>query len=398
MALRRIAVKSIALGCASVAVGASIQLFDFDLYHGKFGDFLRHVVPPEVAHQFALGCARHEIFGFGDQKFTPDDPILECQLKHFKLSNPIGLAAGFDKDATAMRGLLGSGFGFVEVGSITPEPQKGNDKPRVFRLHEDHAIINRYGFNSLGVESAFKRFKDMESSHPHGLIGINVGKNKTTENALLDYERVVRRLCNHADYIVINVSSPNTPGLRMLQNEDSLRSLIEGVIRARNEEISQTRPVSKSNPDAFPPLFVKIAPDLNEDDLKAIAKVALELEIDGLIVSNTTIQRPESLKSGDVVNEQGGLSGQPLFDISTRVLGEMYALTGGKLILIGVGGVSTGEQAYKKIRQGASLVQLYTALVYEGPSVVETIKKELAECLRRDGFSSVKDAIGADHQ
>lgn len=293
------------------------------------------------------------------------------------------MAAGFDKDAEVFDSLTQMGFGFVEVGSITPQPQFGNPKPRLFRLPEDNALINRMGFNSGGLSQARRRL-EKRLKRRNGIVGINLGKNKNGE-AEADYVTGVRALTPFADYLVINVSSPNTPGLRALQSAEILDSLISVVLRAR------------SDAGGAPPLLLKLAPDLGEAELRDIAAVAAARSVDGLIIGNTTIGRPSSLH-GPHVNESGGLSGAPLYTLSTEVLSLVYRLTEGRMPLIGVGGISSGKDAYGKIRAGASLVQLYTALVYQGPGLLQRLKDELAQLLRRDGFASVAEAVGADHR
>ena len=303
-------------------------------------------------------------------------------------SNPVGLAAGFDKNGEVVPELLGMGFGFVEIGSVTPLAQPGNPKPRCFRLKEFDAVINRYGFNSVGVDEVKSNLSQARSRMPEGglgVLGVNLGKNKTSEDAIGDYKVGVRELGPLADYLVINISSPNTPGLRALQNRKELEALVSGVLAERDQLASRV------------PLLVKIAPDLVREDLEDIAKVSMKLGVDGLIVSNTTIDRPGPIASHPHGHEAGGLSGKPLFAMSTAVLRDMYSLTGGSIPLVGVGGVSNGREAYEKIRAGASLVELYTSLSYQGPSVVPRVKKELAACLHADGFSSIQEAIGADH-
>ncbi|MED6207908.1 hypothetical protein PIB30_040002 [Stylosanthes scabra] len=305
-----------------------------------------------------------------------------------KFSNPVGLAAGFDKNAEAVDGLLGMGFGFVEVGSVTPVPQEGNPKPRIFRLRQEGAIINRCGFNSQGIVAVAKRLgaqhgkrklDETSSRSPTsnndvkhggkagpGILGVNLGKNKTSEDAAADYVQGVHTLSQYADYLVINVSSPNTPGLRMLQGRKQLKDLVKKIQAARDE--------MQWGDEGPPPLLVKIAPDLSKDDLEDIAAVAVALNLDGLIISNTTISRPDAVSSNPLASESGGLSGKPLFDLSTKILKEMYILTRGKIPLIGCGGISSGEDAYKKIRAGATLVQLYTAFAYGGPALIPQIK------------------------
>jgi len=340
---------------------------------------LLRLLAPEAAHRLTI---RLLSAGLGFYTSGADDPILETRLWGRRFPNPIGIAAGFDKNAEAFRAVLRLGFGFAEVGSVTPRPQPGNPKPRLFRLTEDRAIINRMGFNNDGVEAVARRLR--ARGRLPGPLGINLGKNKDSVDAAADYVRGVQALGPYADYLVINVSSPNTPGLRALQGREPLAALIEAVKRARREAV----------PEAPPPLLVKIAPDLQPEDKHDIAAVALDSGIDGLIVSNTTIARPPGLRSPHRA-EAGGLSGAPLFGPSTELLAEMYRLTQGRLALVGVGGVASGADAYAKIRAGASLVQLYSALVYDGPGLVGRIKRELAQALRRDGFSNLSQAVGA---
>jgi len=340
-------------------------------------------LPPEIAHRLAISALKMRRGRLG---LTSDDPVLHMRIWGRSFPNPIGMAAGFDKDAEVYDALLQSGFGFVEVGSITPEPQPGNPKPRLFRLPQDNALINRMGFNSRGLARARQRLEKRRHLR-HGIVGVNLGKNRNGE-AEADYTRGVRELAAYADYIVINVSSPNTPGLRALQSAVALRTLITAVQRARGEAGAADLP---------PPLLLKLAPDLTPEDRQEIAVVAAGCAIDGLIVGNTTISRPPSLH-GSHVGEAGGLSGAPLFTLSTDVLRDMYRLTEGRIPLIGVGGISSGADAYAKIRAGASLVQLYTALVYQGPALLQRMKKDLVQLLRRDGFAQLDEAVGADHR
>ncbi|KMZ67797.1 Dihydroorotate dehydrogenase (quinone) [Zostera marina] len=362
----------------------------------------------ENAHNLAIIAASR---GLLPKEMRADPPGLNLELWGRKFSNPIGLAAGFDKNAQAVESLLGLGFGFVEIGSVTPVPQEGNPKPRIFRLRPEGAVINRCGFNSEGIVVVAKRLgaqhgkRKMEetSASPTsgngakhggkagpGILGVNLGKNKTSEDAAADFVQGVHTLSQFADYLVINVSSPNTPGLRKLQGRKQLKDLVKKVQAARDEmQWAEEGP---------PPLLVKISPDLSKQDLDDIAMVAVSLRLDGLIISNTTISRPDSVSNSPFAEEAGGLSGKPVFDISTNVLKEMYILTRGRIPLIGCGGVSSGEDAYKKIRSGASLVQIYTSFAYGGPAVIPQIKAELMECLERDGFKSVQEAVGADYR
>lgn len=314
---------------------------------------------------------------------------LRSRVWGLDFANPVGLAAGFDKNAEVVDATLKLGFGFVEPGSVTPRPQPGNPRPRLFRLIEQGAVINRMGFNNEGLEAfatRLERRRDAARRAP-GLVGANLGKNKETVDAADDYVIGVRRLAPLVDYLAVNVSSPNTPGLRALQGRDPLRALLGRALDARA--------ACKLTRD--PPLLLKIAPDLTGEDKSDIAAVALESGIDGLIVSNTTIARPAEIPE-PLRGEAGGLSGRPLFGPSTAVLKEMYALTGGKLPMIGVGGIASGADAYAKIRAGASLVQFYSAMVYAGPALVHRIRDDLAALLRRDGFATLADAVGADHR
>ena len=340
------------------------------------------LLDPETAHRLTI---RALALGPGLQTRRADPPPLGQDLWGLHFPNPVGIAAGFDKDAEAVGPLFGLGLGFVEIGSVTPKPQPGNPRPRVFRLPEDGAVINRYGFNSQGLEAAERRLAAWRGRLLPGPLGVNLGKNKESEDAAADYRLGAERLGPYADYLVINVSSPNTPGLRALQGKDSLSALIEAVMGALEKQ------------EKRPPLLLKIAPDLTQADKEDIAAVALESGLSGLIVSNTTVERPDSL-TGRHRAETGGLSGKPLFGPSTALLSELYGLTEGKLPLVGVGGIASAEDAYAKIRAGASLVQLYTALVYQGPGLIRRIKAGLLEALRRDGFSSIDEAIGADHR
>ena len=341
--------------------------------------FLR-LMDPETAHKLAVQMLARGVVP-GDR--GPDDPVLATGVWGLRFPNPVGLAAGFDKDAEAVDPLLRLGFGFVEAGTVTPRPQPGNPKPRLFRLTEDEAVINRFGFNNAGLEAFTDRLKRRRGNP--GIVGANVGKNKDTpaEDAALDYVKGVKACAPVASYLVVNVSSPNTPGLRALQGRAELADLLAKVKAALPGE-------------APPPLLLKIAPDLTDADKADIAHVVEEVGVDGLIVSNTTIDRPESLRDPQKA-EIGGLSGKPLFALSTRVLAEMYELTAGRVPLVGVGGVSTGADAYAKIRAGASLVQVYSAMVYKGPALVRRIKDDLAARLKADGFAHVAEAVGADH-
>ncbi len=334
---------------------------------------------PEAAHRASILALRLMPL----RAASPDPAPLRVKLWGRSFPNPVGLAAGFDKHAEAPDAMLGLGFGFVEIGTVTPRPQDGNPKPRLFRLPEDRAVINRLGFNSEGLDAVTARLAARRGRG--GIVGANIGKNRDSENAAADYVACVARLAPLADYLAVNVSSPNTPGLRDLQKKAALVELIAQLKLAR----------AKSSPKRPPPLLLKIAPDLSPKEIVGIAEAALESAIDGLIVSNTTVARPKDLKS-KFARETGGLSGKPLFAPSTALLAEMYRLTGGRIPIIGVGGIASGADAYAKIRAGASLVQLYTALTYEGVGLAARIKRELLELLKRDGFKNVAEAVGAD--
>jgi dihydroorotate dehydrogenase len=322
--------------------------------------------------------------GIYPRRFKQPDPVLKSTLWGLDFPLPIGVAAGFDKNAEVFKELLNLGFGFVETGTVTPMAQPGNEKPRMYRLSEDKAIINKLGFNNLGLDKYRQHIRKWSDQQGHGIVGVNVGKNKNTAEPLSDFMTSISMLSEYASYITINISSPNTIGLRDLQSRHNLKALIEMAKATRNKCKKK------------PPLLIKIAPDLSETQKNDVAEVATETKIDGLIVSNTTIFRPKSLQNR-FKNEPGGLSGEPLFEVSTRLLGDMYRLTHGKIPLIGVGGVSTGLQAYAKIKAGASLIQLYSAMVYYGPRIAVRISQELAELIKKDQFSSLKEAIGADH-
>jgi len=337
-------------------------------------------LPREAAHELtlrALELGLGRILGASTAR-SPDPPVLGQRLWGLDFTNPVGVAAGYDKDARVPDAMRRLGFGFVEVGTLTPRPQPGNPKPRVFRLERDQAIINRMGFNSGGLDAACDRLSRRTRS---GIVGVNLGKNRETNDAAGDYAEGIRRTVRLADYLVVNVSSPNTPGLRELQHRQVLGSLLERLMSVREATGCRV------------PLLLKIAPDLTSGERRDIAQAVLEAGIDGLIVSNTTVARPPSLVSRRA-NEAGGLSGRPLFAPSTALLAEMYRLTRGRLPLIGVGGIASAGDAYAKIRAGASLVQLYTALVFAGPDLVGQIKSGLASLLKSDGFGSIAEAVG----
>ena len=347
---------------------------------------LLFLLDPERAHRATLWALGRGLIG---RRTDSDDPILSTRVWDLAFGNPVGLAAGFDKDAEAVDAVLGVGFGFVEAGTVTPLPQPGSPKPRLFRLVEDQAVINRFGFNSKGLAAFVEQLKERQGKGGTGVVGANVGKNRDAADAAGDYVTGIEAVCGLADYLVCNLSSPNTPGLRGLQAKSQIEALISRVQDARR----------RAAPDStrLPPLLAKVGPDLDQQQLRDIAEVALATGIDGLIVGNTTVDRPASLRS-KYRNEAGGLSGPPLMTKATACLADMYRYTGGKLPIIGCGGVASGADAYAKIRAGASLVQFYSALVFHGTELVGRIKRELAARLRADGFRTVKDAVGADHR
>ena len=303
---------------------------------------------------------------------------LKTRVAGLDFPSPVGLAAGFDKDAEVPEQMLSLGFGFVEVGTLTPRSQAGNPKPRLFRLRKDRAVINRMGFNNGGQPAAYGRLQ-LDQRLP-GIIGVNIGANKDSEDRIADYVSGVRAMSSVADYLTINVSSPNTPGLRQLQDEGALKALLQAVNEAR--------------PKSGPPIFLKVAPDLGEGEPDQIVRVAILNKVDAVIVANTTVSRPklESRHAG----EQGGLSGAPLKELALKALRDFRAASGGQIPLIGVGGIATADDAWERIRAGASLVQLYSALVYRGPGLAEEITRELRRLLALHGFARLTDAIGTE--
>ena len=331
---------------------------------------LLFALDPERAHALTLAALRAGLGPVG----APDPPVLRARLAGLVLPNPIGLAAGFDKDAVAIAPLLRMGFGFVEVGTLTPLPQPGNPRPRIARLVRERAVVNRLGFNNGGQAAALTRL----AARGPGIVGVNISANKDAPDRVADYAAGAARLGPYADYLTVNVSSPNTPGLRGLQALETLGPLLDGVRAAVGAN--------------GPPVFVKIAPDLTDADVDALAHLALASGVDGLIATNTTLARPDGIGAG----LDGGLSGPPLRARSTEVLRRLRRVTQGRIALVGVGGVASGADAYAKIRAGADAVQLYTGLVYGGPRLVHRIKRDLAALLARDGFARVADAVGVD--
>jgi len=326
---------------------------------------------PERAHGLTIAALKLSPF-----RGALPAPSLGCRVAGIDFPSPIGLAAGFDKDAHVPDAMLGLGFGFVEVGTLTPLPQIGNPKPRLFRLVEDKGVINRMGFNNGGLVAAHARLARRRRT---GVVGVNVGANKESVDRIGDYVTGIKAMADVADYLTINISSPNTPGLRNLQDAGALRELLDALIAARE-------PVD-------PPLFLKLAPDLKPDEVDAVVKVAIG-KVDALIIGNTTLSRPPLLAPD--AGEMGGLSGAPLRGLATQRLRDFRTATGGAIPLIAAGGIDSAESAYARIRAGASLVQLYSALVYEGPGLARRIATGLAAHLVRDGFSTVTEAVGVD--
>jgi dihydroorotate dehydrogenase len=331
-------------------------------------------VDPERAHRLTIKALK-----LTPVRRPPEFPAsLRTTVAGLDFPSPVGLAAGFDKDAEVPEQMLGLGFGFVEVGTITPKPQAGNPKPRLFRLREDQAVINRMGFNNDGQPAAFARLSDC--THVHGVIGVNIGANKDSEDRIADYAAGVRAMSQVARYLTINISSPNTPGLRQLQDEGALNALLAAVMEAR--------------PKNGPPIFLKVAPDLGAGEPDQIVRVAIQHRVDALLVANTTVSRP--LLKSKMAKEQGGLTGAPLKPLAAKALREFRSASGREIPLIGVGGIATADDAWERIRAGASLVQLYTAMVYKGPGIARRIAFGLAERLRREGFANIAEAVGTE--
>ncbi len=346
-------------------------------YYSILGRFAR-LLPAETAHEAAITALKYALVPHAP---VACHPALRIDCFGLPFLSPVGMAAGFDKNAEVVGALLAQGFGFVEAGTVTPLPQSGNPRPRLFRLPEDEAVINRLGFNNKGVHVFVENLKKKRIP---GIVGANIGKNKDSLDAVYDYATSLEAVYPYADYITVNISSPNTVGLRDLQQKSALSELMQ-VISKKRDELCE-RGTRK-------PILYKIAPDLTPQDKEDIVEVALAHRIDGLIVTNTTITRPDTLK-GHSAYEKGGLSGKPLFTLSTNTLRDVYRLSGGKIPLIGVGGIASAEDAYTKIRAGASLVQLYSALVYQGFGLVKNINDGLVALLERDGFKTLAEAVG----
>jgi dihydroorotate dehydrogenase len=334
---------------------------------------LAFALDAERAHRLTIGALKLLPAGLPPQA----DPMLAVRLAGLDFPNPVGLAAGFDKDAEVFRQMLGFGFGFVEVGTLTPAAQAGNPKPRLFRLAGDRAVINRLGFNNRGQAAALARLETRDRRG--GIVGVNIGANKASADRIADYAAGVRALAGVADYLTVNISSPNTPGLRGLQDREALDELLAAVIEAR---------------EAGPPIFLKVAPDLDARTIEGIARVAIGRKVDALIVGNTTTGRPPLLSRHR--GEAGGLSGAPLKTLALARLRDFRRATGGALPLIAAGGIENGVDAFARIRAGASLVQLYTALVYQGPALAGEINRELKRLLALEGFARLTDAVGTE--
>ncbi len=343
-------------------------------------------IDPENAHGMTIKALKSGIIKSCKRV---ESPKLEQELFGVSFKNPVGMAAGFDKNAEVISPLLKLGFGFTESGTVTPKPQGGNPKPRIFREPKSGSVINRMGFPNGGLRVFKPHIESFlaDQNRPQGILGINIGMNKEQKNPAEDYCALIKELAPLADYLTVNISSPNTPGLRDLQQKDVLAQLITEM----KETLSQTCPQNA------PALLIKLAPDLSEEQQQDIAATLLETQIDGVILSNTTLDRPETLPE-EFRAQPGGLSGTPVRDKSTAIIKNFYRLTDGKLPIIGVGGISTAEHAYEKIKAGASLVQLYTGMIYQGPNIANSINAGLLELLEKDGFSSIYEAIGAAHK
>ena len=332
---------------------------------------------PEVAHDLAIKSLKFNVLPKSIFR-VEEEEILETNLFEEKLPNPIGLAAGFDKSAEVYNSLFKLGYGFVEIGTVTPRKQLGNPKPRIFRLERDEALINRLGFNNHGSEIVSKRISE---NIPSGFLGINVGPNRETKNKQEDYYTCLSRLASNAGYITINISSPNTDGLRDFQNQQELEKLLSGINKVKKAK------------NILKPIAVKLSPDVNDKEINQIIEIILKYNVEGIILSNTTDTNRESLE--DIKkNEKGGLSGQPLRNLSTNLIKKFYKETKGKIQIIGVGGVDSGHSAFEKICAGANAVQLYTGMVFKGPGIVKEIKKDLVSILKKEKFRNISEAVG----
>ncbi len=335
-------------------------------------------IDPETAHDLAIKSLKYNFLPEDIFKVANED-ILETEVFNEKIKNPIGLAAGFDKSAEVYNSLFRFGFGFIEVGTVTPVEQFGNPKPRVFRLEKDRALINRLGFNNDGLEEVSKR---LEKNSPNGFLGINIGPNKDSNDRIEDYLKCIKKIYNFANYITINISSPNTPGLRDFHDESILQKLLKNIT-----EFTKKNNIQK-------PLTLKVSPDMSESEISKIIELMKKFNIQGVIISNTTDKNRENL-TGTHKSETGGLSGKPLSKISNDLIKKFYKEIGGKITIIGVGGVNSGLTAYEKLKSGANLLQLYTGMIYEGPGIVKKIKVELIDILKKDKIKNVSEIVGS---
>lgn len=345
-----------------------------------------HALDAETAHKITLAALS---MGLYPARAGEDDPRLAQTIWGLQFKNPVGISAGFDKSAQVLDPVFDLGIGFLEAGSVTPRPQAGNPRPRVFREGNSKSVINRMGMSNDGMDAFTRRYRAFRErgKNAANIVGINIAKNKDTEDPAADYLALIDRFGPMADYFTVNISSPNTPGLRNLQNREHLLPLLQALLERRALVCGPQQP----------PLLVKLAPDLSEDECADIARTITEAGIDGLVLSNTTTDRPQTLPE-NFRGETGGLSGPHVREKSTAIIKNFYRLTGGKMPIIGVGGIASGADAYAKIRAGACLLELYTALVFEGPGLIERIKTDLLSLLARDGYANIAQAVGADHR
>lgn len=388
-----ISLLSVSLGGTFSFGAICLHRGDETAYSKALMPFVSKYIDPEVAHDCCIFLTKHGLIRCRDNLSPAQSAKLNTTVFDMPFVNPIGVAAGFDKNSHATPKLSHYGLGFAEVGTVTPKPQEGNPKPRIFRIKEEAALINRCGFNNRGIDYVVENLQQYDSLGPM-MVGLNLGKNKDTSHISEDYLLGLEKSkdLSAVNYYVINISSPNTPGLRDSQSKENLEKLLDDVL------------TKLSSLSIKKPLLIKVAPDLNDHQIKDIADVITkkrcgESKVSGLICTNTTTTRPNNLpERSPVASTPGGLSGQPLKDMSTKVISDFYRLTGGKVPIIGVGGVSSGQDAYDKIRAGASLVQLYTSLTFKGPPVVNKIKRELVELLEKDNLNSISEAVGLDHK
>ncbi|MEM7619910.1 MAG: quinone-dependent dihydroorotate dehydrogenase [Pseudomonadota bacterium] len=335
--------------------------------------------PPELAHDVSLWALR---YGLYQKQYKDDHSLLRQNLWGMTFNNPVGMAAGFDKDGAVPDALTNMGFGFVEVGTVTPKPQSGNEKPRVFRLPREHAVINRMGFNNNGHKALLER---LQNRNKNSVIGINIGANKLSEDRIEDYIQGIKTLYPVADYFTVNISSPNTPGLRDLQTPGKLNTLLSMIMATRGAMMEAG--------ESWRPILVKLAPDIEDDDLKSTIECLKVNAVDGIIISNTTVSR-DGIPDIAIAGQAGGLSGRPLFSLSTRMLAKTYTLIQGQIPLIGVGGIDHEDSALEKIYAGASLIQLYTGLIYQGPNLIHRIKRKIIRTMQDNNYNSISEMVG----